>query len=319
MIDISVRDGIMGLVVGDALGVPYEFLSRSSMKANPVQTMIGGGTHGQLPGTWSDDSSLTLCLLDSLSSGVNNKDIMEKFVEWLETASYTPYGRVFDIGITTQTAIQKYRSGTPPLKCGGNNKYDNGNGSLMRILPFIYYYAIKNHDQPLCLGDYLPAMHNVSALTHRHPISLMACGYYGLFVHAILTEKNAPIDSLQNAIMAGMEYYNSIKKYSEYVQLFNRIYELDALMRLSEKKIHSTGYVLSTLEAALWCYLNTDNYPDCVKMAVNLGNDTDTVAAVAGSLAGINYGYDGIPAEWLSLIPRRQWIEGLCLKITDCN
>ncbi len=118
-----ILDGIMGLCVADALGVPVEFNSRKSLKANPVKDMRGFGTHSQTTGTWSDDSSMTLCLVDSLSEGLNFQDIMTKFKAWLIDCDYTPHGEVFDVGIATRQAIKRFISGIEPLNCGGTSEF----------------------------------------------------------------------------------------------------------------------------------------------------------------------------------------------------
>ena len=128
---------LLGLAVGDALGVPAEFKSRETLKKNPVTEMTGYGTHNQPPGTWSDDSSLAFCLAESLCEGYNLKDIADRFIKWHDEAYWTPYGEVFDVGIATRKAIQRLKEGIDPGQAGGNTEYDNGNGSLMRIMPLL--------------------------------------------------------------------------------------------------------------------------------------------------------------------------------------
>ena len=148
----KILGGILGLAVGDALGVPVEFQSRESLRRNPVTDMRGYGTHNQPPGTWSDDTSLTLCLLDSLEKKCDEQwaivgdlpkpdytDIMHKFLSWAYKGKYTAHNEVFDIGIATRKALQRFRDGTEPLRCGGTSEQDNGNGSLMRMLPIVFY------------------------------------------------------------------------------------------------------------------------------------------------------------------------------------
>ena len=138
-----ILNGVMGLVVGDALGVPVEFKDRESLRQDPVTSMRGYGTYNQPPGTWSDDSSMTLALLDSLKDGLDYKDIMDKFVAWYDKGKYTPHGKMFDIGIATRQALSRYKNGLAALECGGQDEYDNGNGSLMRILPILFYLQAK--------------------------------------------------------------------------------------------------------------------------------------------------------------------------------
>ena len=135
----KILGGVLGLCVGDALGVPVEFESRESLRSNPVTDMRGYGTYNQPAGTWSDDTSMTICLMDSLSGGLDYFDIMTKFKSWINGAECTAHGEVFDVGNTTRKAIDRFTNGMDALKCGGGSEKDNGNGSLMRILPLVFY------------------------------------------------------------------------------------------------------------------------------------------------------------------------------------
>jgi ADP-ribosylglycohydrolase len=313
-----VLDGIMGLVVGDAVGVPVEFKSREYLKKNPVKDMIGYGTYNQPAGTWSDDSSLTLCLADSLSNGLDYSDIMSKFLSWIKYGNYTPYNDVFDIGNSTRCAIYNYDKGMEPLECGGKSEHDNGNGSLMRILPMVFYqYANMNHGITNDMSGLMEPIHDVSKLTHAHNTSLIACGLYSLIIEYLINDSSNVKSSVMSALSNGFNYYGYIckNKYDKDLDSYYRLRDIDAFASLNEVEISSSGYVVDTLEAAIWCFLNTNSYAECILKAVNLGEDTDTVAAVAGGFAGVVYGYDNIPKEWLQKIPRREWIESICLKL----
>jgi ADP-ribosylglycohydrolase len=303
--------GILGLAVGDALGVPVEFQSREELRKNPVTDMRGYGTYNQPPGTWSDDTSLTLCLLDSLAhKKIDYADIMQRFLSWIDDGKYTAHDEIFDVGIATRKALQHFRKGTAPLKCGGTSENDNGNGSLMRILPLAFYLHPFWREDFTRVEESVGIIHNVSSLTHAHKRSQIACGLYLSIAKNLFDETD-----LHNAIYTGLEtakeYYENEKGYTDDLKHYKCIFNIN-FAKLPEKEIKSTGYVVDTLEAALWCLLNTDNYKDCVLKAVNLGDDTDTVAAVAGGLAGMFYGVDGIPKEWLEKLARRDYIEKLC-------
>lgn len=300
----------MGLVVGDALGVPVEFKNRESLKQDPVANMRGYGTYNQPPGTWSDDSSMTLALLDSLKEGLDYKDIMDKFITWYDKGEYTPYGNIFDIGIATRQALSRYKNGESALECGGQDEYDNGNGSLMRILPILFYLQAKYGNELLDKDDFFDIIHNISALTHGHKRSQMACGLYLSIGSYIITgmELNYAVDS---GISEAAKYYKYKEEFKNELKYFDRIQEKN-FKNLSEDKIKSGGYVIDTLEASIWCLLNTKDYKSCVLKAVNLGGDTDTTGAVAGGLAGLRHGYESIPNEWLETIARREYIENMC-------
>jgi len=310
MFEDAVKKAILGLVVGDALGVPVEFRSREELKRDPVNGMRAYGTHHQPAGTWSDDSSMALCLLESLTSGVDYADMMTRFRRWADEGYMTPYGKVFDIGIATQQALARFAHGTPPLECGGIGERDNGNGSLMRILPMaLYLHRTMGPDFPRMAEDY-QIIHNASALTHAHPISLIACDIYCSIANELLCGRSSPAD-IQHGITAAKEMCASLTDTAPYLDTFKRV-DVDVLRSLPKSEIRGSGYVVHTLEATLWCLLHTDSYRACVLEAVNLGEDTDTVGAVAGGLAGIQYGMADIPEECLAVLAKRSEIEALC-------
>ncbi len=308
----KVYDGIIGLAIGDALGVPVEFKSRQEIAENPVVSMREYGTHNQPIGTWSDDTSLTLALIDSIieKNKIDYVDIMDRFSNWLMYNDYTARGEVFDVGNATSRAIMNYGRGIDPLECGGISEYENGNGSLMRILP-IAYYLQKQKDNTM--ESKMEIVHNVSALTHRHPISLIACGIYVNIALRLLKIEESLYVCVEQGISEAFEFYDT--EMPDEADNYNRLRNLSSFSNLAEEEIKSSGYVVDTLEASIWCLLNTNSYKECVLKAVNLGNDTDTVGSVVGGLAGIYYGSDDIPEEWLDVLVRRQYIEELCEKL----
>lgn len=314
MFSKQVLGGILGFVVGDSLGVPVEFEDRESLRRDPVVDMRGYGSYDQPAGTWSDDSSMTLCALESLTQGVNYDDMMSRFLRWADEAYMTATDEVFDMGRTTQYALRRYAKGTKALECGATAENENGNGSLMRMLPPALYTYYLRRTSNITWRELLPGIHNFSALTHAHPISQISCGIYCYIVHKLL-DGNDPISSVREASKF-IEGYQTTSEYACWCDLFKRI-DADTLLALPENKISSSGYVLHTLEAALWCLLHTSSYRDCVLTAVNLGSDTDTVAAIAGGLAGIYYGESAIPTEWLATIAKLDQIRFLCHDFTS--
>ena len=313
----------MGLVVGDALGVPVEFTERAELKKYPVQGMEGFGTYDYPAGTWSDDSSLTLCLADSLCNGYDLQDIMQKFADWMIKDEYTPHGETFDVGNSTCAAILRFLNGTTPSRCGGKDEFDNGNGALTRILPIaLYQMRIKQMEDGSNLSEILSPIHTVCALTHGHYRCMIACGFYYLILYESLTHKERlPIENVRIALKKGFEYYENEIEFKLDINYYHRIKTYDQFIMSEEDSILGSGYVVDSLEAAIWCFVNTDTYADCVLKAVNLGDDTDTTAAIVGGLAGGYYGYNNIPQEWLVTIARREWIEEICQNLyqrTEC-
>lgn len=304
-------DAVMGTVVGDALGVPVEFKSRIELERNPVVGMREYGTHYQPAGTWSDDSSMMLATLDSLSNGYDLEDMMVKFALWVEEGEYTPYGEVFDIGNTCSRAIMQYCVAGDIKSCGRKTEMDNGNGSLMRIMPICLYAYTKQKNEGLSDEEAISMVHDVSALTHAHLRSKIACGLYYFMVRSILDNSGSLKERLQLGMDRGYAYY--AEKVASRLEVFHygRLRDIEAFAKTDKDEIESSGYVVASLEAAVWCLLTTDTYKECVLKAVNLGRDTDTVAAIAGGLAGLYYGYESIPMEWLNIIAEREWIEKL--------
>ncbi len=319
MITVETAKGILlGLSVGDALGVPVEFTSRKTLQQRPVTTMISHGTHNQVSGTWSDDSSLSFCLAESLCIGFDLKDQAQRFVNWYEQGYWTPHGKVFDVGIATSGAIWSLKNGTEPTKAGGNDERSNGNGSLMRILPLLFELQGKS------IQERFQIVQQVSSLTHGHIRAVIACFIYLEYALELLQNKDKK-GAFDKVSVACLEFLRNHALCSEKeLFIFHRIfpfddplYETKAIYDYDEPQLYSSGYVLHTLEAALWCFLNTDSYKDAVLKAVNLGEDTDTTGAVTGGLAGLFYGYEAIPEEWLSVLARRSDIEDLAVRLRE--
>lgn len=302
----KVLNGIMGLAVGDAFGVPYEFVSRENVKKIISREMAAGGVHSQPAGTWSDDTSLTLCLLDALDRKPDYHKIMNCFVRWYEKGEYTADGNCFDIGRATRYAILKYESGVAPLRCGSRNRYCNGNGSLMRILPVVYYF--DKYKRFEFNASNLSFIHKVSSLTHAHPLSFIACDIY-VYMGILLLNGGVLSEACMEASQKVIEYYDSQGVYREWLEEFNT---LKNLPKYKENDIKSSGYVVDSLIAAIWSLINSENYEECIWNAVSLGNDTDTIAAIAGGLAGIYYGYEKIPVRWINALRNKEYIMSIC-------
>jgi len=307
----SVKSMIIGHAIGDALGVPVEFNDRSKLEKNPVTDMRGYGTYSVPAGAWSDDTSMTLCLLESLGrlGKVDYNDIMKNFLKWMKNSEFTPTDKIFDIGITTREALFNYEDGITPLSCGGAEEGNNGNGSLMRISPIALYLYAKSGDN--LTDEDLKTTHNISKLTHAHARSQMGCGIYVYIAVEILAGKK-----LYEAIKSGVEkarnFYKQQAEFTAELEVYGRIWDIDKFAKLKDYNIKSTGYVVYSLEAAVWCLLTTDNYAECVLKAVNLGGDTDTIGAIAGGLAGLYYGLDNIPPAWKTGLIRYEVIEDMC-------
>ena len=300
----SCKDGIIGFILGDAIGVPYEFKNRELIDN---VDMIGNGTHNVIKGTWSDDSSMVIATMDSIinnNGNLNYEDIMNNFLLWLKEGKFTNDNKAFDVGRTTYKAIiNYYYNGKNALECGLNNFNDNGNGSLMRILPIAYYCYYKQIKEE----DIYSIVKNISSLTHSHNISIMGCYIYVLLVIELLkgNDKNKSYDIIRNY------NYNMID--DEVREYYKRILDTDISL-LSSIDVKSSGYIVDTLETVIWCFLNNDNYNDSIINAIKLGDDTDTIGALVGGLCGIYYGYENINSNWLSSLRDIDMLLYLCSK-----
>ncbi|MDO4937534.1 MAG: ADP-ribosylglycohydrolase family protein [Sutterellaceae bacterium] len=295
---------LLGAAVGDALGVPVEFLPRDSFC---LTDMLEREDAPYPVGTWSDDTSLTLALADNLKAEVFALDpIADAFVGWLYGARYTPHGVTFGIGHSTQQSIQRIRAGVALDKVGGRTERDNGNGSLMRIAPLAVYLA-----QVKEIAKRFAIVKAVSSLTHAHDWSVAACFIYIEMLRKLMNgqDKLSAYRDTQNDITAatGLITPETLAKYE-------RVLTGD-IRQLSRDEISSTGFVVHTLEAALWCFLTTNDYRSAVLTAVNLGLDADTVAAVTGAMAGLYYGFESIPQDWLTKLVKRNDIEAVARKL----
>lgn len=302
----SIHDALLGLAIGDALGVPVEFKNRMTLEKDPVQGMREFGTHNQPIGTWSDDSSMTFCTAEALVNGYSLEAIASYFVSWYDFGLWTPHGVLFDIGMTTSDAIYRIKSGISPYKSGMSDEYNNGNGSLMRILPLAFYLKDKDIEERFQICK------EVSSITHAHIRSVMACFIYIEYVILLLSRMNYK-GAYQDFRQSIIEFLKE-KDAKESLKFYRIL--TDDISQLSRDEIYGSGYVLHSLEASFWCLLTSNSYSETVLKAVNLGEDTDTTAAIAGGLAGLVYGMENIPEEWLSVLVKKEGIMNLCDRLS---
>lgn len=303
----EIKSVLFGVAVGDALGVPVEFKSRNYLEVNPITDMIGYGTYNQPPGTFSDDSSLTFCLAEALTKDFDMNEIAENFVSWAYDAYWTARGSVFDIGIATENAIDRLKRGERPDLAGGISVSSNGNGSLMRISPLVFYIF----DKPI--QERYEIVKLVSSITHGHIRSVIACFYYLEFARQLLVSKDK-FEIYKNLQSLVPDYLNQLEINPDELALFSRLFHED-IYKLSPENIQSSGYVLHTLEASIWCLMTTDSYSESVLKAINLGEDTDTTGAVTGGLAALLHGWKAIPQNWIKELARLQDIEDLAERL----
>ncbi|MCE9614873.1 MAG: ADP-ribosylglycohydrolase family protein [Lentisphaerae bacterium] len=287
------RGCLLGLAVGDAVGTTVDFKSRGSFA--PVTDMIGGGPFGLKPGQWTDDTSLALCLAESLitKQGFDARDQMERYVRWYRDGHLSSTGRCFDIGNATASSLHRFEQTGEPYS-GSTDGRAAGNGSIMRLAPIPMFFH----------GDAEQAMHYAaesSRTTHGAPECIDACQLLARMLVKALAGKS------KDEILFGTGQMDLAPKIAAIAAGKYR--------NKGENEIRGTGYVVDSLEAALWCFNQTDNYRDAILKAVNLGDDADTTAAVCGQIAGAFYGEDGIPSEWLAPLCMRETIVEFAVRL----
>jgi ADP-ribosyl-[dinitrogen reductase] hydrolase len=278
--------GLLGLLIGDALGVPYEFHEPHQIPPTDEIEFVpppgfSPSHRGVPPGTWSDDGAQAICLLASLldCDSLNLENFAAKLVSWYEKGAFTPDRRIFDCGIQTRRAIGALMQGAPAESSGPSGEYDNGNGSLMRVLPLALWH--KGPDERLVWDA-----HRQSAVTHGHSRAMVCCALYCLWARELLQGAS---DGWPEAAQKLAAIYQGSAELTT---------ELDYVLDpMNQQKTYGSGYVLDTLWSSRRVLEHT-SYQAVVRQAIRLGNDTDTTACVAGGLAGIRGGVHSIPQEW---------------------
>lgn len=299
-----VSGGLLGLLVGDALGVPYEFKPpeaippREQIEMQPPAGFPRAHA-GVEPGTWSDDGAQALCLLASLldCDGLNLGDFAKRLLRWRDEGYMAVDGRVFDIGIQTSQALRALKAGTPPETAGPDSERANGNGSLMRVLPLALWLQGSDRELfDLAMRQSLP--------THGHLRSQLACGLYCLWARHLLGRTGDWDEALRDAAVIAATQ-------DDWAQ------EWDVLLREMDGPATGSGYVVDSLVSARQTLAAGSDYASVVREAIALGHDTDTTAAIAGGLAGIRYGRSGIPSKWLGALRGESLLEPLMERLLD--
>ncbi|WKT75311.1 ADP-ribosylglycohydrolase family protein [Lysinibacillus fusiformis] len=303
MIDAKMKERLFatlyGGIVGDLMGVPVEFKKRGTFH---VEDVMGYGTYNQPPGTWSDDTSLTLCLVENIIEKGDTRSLMDKFVRYMEQGYLTPFGEMFDIGITTAEAVSSYKKGVVPEQCGKTGEFDNGNGTLMRIAPLVF--VLINEDD---FKKRKALIQQYTMITHSHPRSIVGSIIY---IELLLSlYKNNSLELALNEVYNLLQNNLQDELHTE-LNAYSRIFE-ENFLRISEDEINSSGYIVHSLEAAIWSVGHASTFKEAILKAVNLGEDTDTIAAITGALAGMCHQMEGIPTDWLNAIVKKQEIDDL--------
>ncbi|OZM56259.1 ADP-ribosylglycohydrolase [Lottiidibacillus patelloidae] len=275
---------MIGLAVGDAVGTTVEFKAPGTFE--PINDMVGGGVFNLKPGEWTDDTSMALCLAESLikCDGFHAKDQLERYVKWEQEGYLSSNGVCFDIGNTVSDALFNYKKTGNPYS-GSTDKYSAGNGSIMRLAPIPLLYW-KDFKKTIHMSG------ESSRTTHQAPLAIDACKYMGAIIAGALKNYSKE-ELLTEAFAIEMQTLTEEKWADEIREIASGSFK-----KLNPPEIVGSGYVVKSLEAALWAFYNSESFKEGLLLAVNLGNDADTTGAVYGQIAGAYYGVGGIPKEW---------------------
>lgn len=293
---------LLGLAVGDAIGTTVEFKPRGSFPE--VTDMVGGGPFKLKPGQWTDDTTMALCMAESLCNTApdfNATDIMSRFVNWYEYGYMSPTGKCFDIGMATRDALDRYMDNHDPY-AGSRQSYSSGNGGIMRLAPVVIRYMTTIEE----VTEY--AIRS-SKLTHASIECVAAAAHMANVLYWIMHMPNA----------ASKDHVFDLPFYYEATTPAILSVIEGSFKHKTRDDIVGSGYVVNSLEAALWCFYHTDTFADCVLMAANLGDDADTTAAIAGQFAGAWYGKSAIPVHWLEKLYRAKDIEDYAIQLYNIS
>ena len=295
------KGALLGLAVGDAVGTTLEFKPPGTFK--PISDMVGGGPFRLNPGEWTDDTSMALCLAESLIEcrGFDSIDQLQRYTRWWREGHLSSNGRCFDIGIATRAALARFMT-TRDAFCGSTDPNSAGNGSLMRLAPVAMFYADRPREAVLRAAE-------SSQTTHAAGECVDACRYMaGLLVGALGGE-------LKERLLSDM--YEPVEGIWNETPLAPRIAEVasGSFRTKQPPAIQGSGYVVRSLEAALWAFHHAHSFEEAILLAVNLGDDADTTGAICGQIAGAHYGVDGIPERWKSVIRHRDLIESFAERL----
>lgn len=298
----------IGLAVGDAIGTTLEFEGRDQKEE--LKDMIGGGVFNLNAGEWTDDTSMALCLSKSLlENGFDLKDQLERYLLWKNKGYCSSNGKCFDIGMTVVEALSNYvRTGNE--FSGSTDEYSAGNGSIMRLAPIVIYYSTKEDEDNPLFFELLNKSKLSSKTTHQHPSAVDACALLAIILNRGFynTDKTNILNFTENML----------KKYNISDELIIQI-ALGSYKNKKRNEIKSSGYVIHSLEAALWAFYHTDNFNDGVLLAANLAGDADTVAAIYGQIAGSFYGVSSIRKDWVNKITYNTMIMKLAIQLYNKN
>lgn len=302
-----IYDGIYGFAIGDALGVPIKNINRSGLRLCPIADMHGYGYYGVPTGTWSENTSLMLSIVDSIgeTDDINYDDIMLKMLNWNKYNNFKSRIEIFKLSDANKIALSNFKNGVLPVSCGSNISSDCS--CLSRMVPLIYYL----HSRDYIFDEEVSIVNDVCSMSHLNEVNMLGCMIFCDYTSQLLNG----IDKFEALKIIRSREYN--KYYSDNcISLYNRILN-DDFISLYSSKIKSGDDIIETLEAGLWSFLNGKNFDDCLINAINLGNNTNTIGAITGLWSGIAFGNQQIPERWYNKLKGKEILNDLCIKFSS--
>lgn len=296
---------LTAVALGDALGFPIQHDTRSNPFDDPVIQMVGHLSANVPAGTWSDDTSLSIASLVSLTFGYNLYDLMTRYSQWYHFGDYTPFNHAYDVNNTTQSAISRFDNGTQPELCGGVQDADNNNTALKRLMPLAFYILTKNPNYSFN-DETVKLVHDFTATTNRTPKAYIGSGILTNVIIKLIQNPNKY--AMLRAVKEVLDYYRSKDQFAAQVPFFEQLEEAHFL-RQSSTKIKPSSDVISTLNSVFWCLMNSEQYNVAVSKAVNLGNHADTIGSITSMLASLLFAPVTFPENWLAKLQGRNQIK----------
>ncbi|MDO5580488.1 MAG: ADP-ribosylglycohydrolase family protein [Planctomycetia bacterium] len=293
----NILAGIVGLAVGNALGVPVNNWTREELFKSSVVDMRASTSDTSIPaGSWSEPTSLTLASADSLSFGLNYEDMMRRLWQWYKGADYTPFDYVQKVSEPNQKAIIEVSRGTPALECGLKSAKYADSGSVLRMIPLFYYLTAEFGHDFIEIEEARGIIHNCSSLTHAQPVCQLGCAIYLAIMAKVSVGMSISI-GVRNELNHVLKIYSEYPEFSDALKQYGFLFDQN-FQFFSPLRFRGTSFVVDTLEKVIWCFINTNTFEECVLQTVNMGNNTETAGALAGGLGGVFYGFKNIPQKW---------------------
>lgn len=294
-----VRDGVIGLAIGDAMGVPTESNKREILLAKPVIKMLPKISAGIPKGAWSDNTSLAIATMDAISkNGINYTSMADNYVRWFTANQFCSINESFGISNTTLKSLVRYTQRLEEAyECGSDDYYDNGNDPLCRCLPLAYYFNVKKDTDK----KIYETVKKVCSITHAHELATLGCYIYVRFLMNLLKGNNkySALNQVKKLDFS-MFTKNSLDEYKRILVADINEFDID--------EIKNTSFIVDTLEAAIWCFMKSESFKECIIATTNIGGDTPSIGAVAGALAGIFYGYGNISKNYLEDLRKKEYL-----------